>query len=1079
MSKFENEDSDDDIFGMDVASLANAMNAAEKDDELEEQALSANLTALNTICDRFLLEVTSGSTNTSLPITNTFKDDIISDISFLESSFNSIQSGNYINLFSSDHAKELIKESNDLTLNPINIIRDRILAYIHTEDDKNLILPKAIEIVFLGIAAFNLFLQINYTGPELDDDQIPIIPIIENELNKDNNSVALLSVDGEFPYTGSDSSNLLVLSRILLSFISDPTFPIWSIPVSSSGSGGGGGGSGGELNNESNSNIGSGSDIWKCCSSDERERNKIPLTIVMTLKQIRLYSAWWCARTIVTHQRLFIAGSSSSNTLWIEFCHCFRHVLLSHCGSDDAKVSVSSSSNKDKTCFASEVWIEFGLGMFHFGRHDEGKAAFEAARRCASLHVELTGALGKRTKFQQRSLAQMMIKASTIQPEEASTIQPEEAEADKSESISKDKTISESQNEESKNNTLPHTEGQAEDSILFEHTEYDAVEDKLENEETLKGDQLAVLLALCLDVKNSNPKDGLTTEQMKPYVERVLIHPFNWTIYSTALLQRSWLDFESTYARDRATLQLQALVDQHGKTLTYTQLSRDVIESSAKVNERLRFLHSVVYPPKWELKKDLANKYQELGILVSASELYISLELWDDVVDCYSRMGKRKDALAVVQDQRKKGTPPTPRMLCSIGDLLEAPESTQYYKDAWKLSGGRYARAMRCAGREAVQLADASLSKEATIRTKLSDPNVSSVIKDTLSLDVADKHASDAIQYLEFGNECLSKSVIVQPSITSDWFVLGTIRMRLLKWQSALTCFSTVVSHEPEAGDAWGNVGAIHLRLKRPDLALTAFSEGLKHSRESWRMWENRLLSGLQIRPNPPAPDIVYAASELFDLHSRSIGRGVDTPMLAAIISAVLRHEGIDVSAGDDGSSSSKTVVLNIDDEPFTSDYFNQIQRNLLRKTGLLLSKVTGNTTKATDAKTWELFAIFNVSIGRRSAARECRMKHCRQLQTPGWEKRVNDMNAIADGVIDLVQLHSLPLGPSLLKSQQELLDNEKKQLYNLNLFVRGIITRATALGATGDPAREKLQSAKEQVELMMSSSAPAAAEPK
>eukprot|EP00615_Pteridomonas_danica_P006166 CAMPEP_0114371386 /NCGR_PEP_ID=MMETSP0101-20121206/33275_1 /TAXON_ID=38822 ORGANISM="Pteridomonas danica, Strain PT" /NCGR_SAMPLE_ID=MMETSP0101 /ASSEMBLY_ACC=CAM_ASM_000211 /LENGTH=707 /DNA_ID=CAMNT_0001523497 /DNA_START=255 /DNA_END=2379 /DNA_ORIENTATION=+ len=704
----------------------------------------------------------------------------------------------------------------------------------------------------------------------------------------------------------------------------------------------------------------------------------------------------------------------------------------------------------------------------------------------------------------------------------ASTIQPEEAEADKSESISKDKTISESQNEESKNNTLPHTEGQAEDSILFEHTEYDAVEDKLENEETLKGDQLAVLLALCLDVKNSNPKDGLTTEQMKPYVERVLIHPFNWTIYSTALLQRSWLDFESTYAklqrswldfestyaRDRATLQLQALVDQHGKTLTYTQLSRDVIESSAKVNERLRFLHSVVYPPKWELKKDLANKYQELGILVSASELYISLELWDDVVDCYSRMGKRKDALAVVQDQRKKGTPPTPRMLCSIGDLLEAPESTQYYKDAWKLSGGRYARAMRCAGREAVQLADASLSKEATIRTKLSDPNVSSVIKDTLSLDVADKHASDAIQYLEFGNECLSKSVIVQPSITSDWFVLGTIRMRLLKWQSALTCFSTVVSHEPEAGDAWGNVGAIHLRLKRPDLALTAFSEGLKHSRESWRMWENRLLSGLQIRPNPPAPDIVYAASELFDLHSRGIGRGVDTPMLAAIISAVLRHEGIDVSAGDDGSSSSKTVVLNIDDEPFTSDYFNQIQRNLLRKTGLLLSKVTGNTTKATDAKTWELFAIFNVSIGRRSAARECRMKatdaktwelfaifnvsigrrsaarecrmkHCRQLQTPGWEKRVNDMNAIADGVIDLVQLHSLPLGPSLLKSQQELLDNEKKQLYNLNLFVRGIITRATALGATGDPAREKLQSAKEQVELMMSSSAPAAAEPK
>jgi len=32
----------------------------------------------------------------------------------------------------------------------------------------------------------------------------------------------------------------------------------------------------------------------------------------------------------------------------------------------------------------------------------------------------------------------------------------------------------------------------------------------------------AVLLALCLDVENSNPKDGLTKEEMFPYVERIL-----------------------------------------------------------------------------------------------------------------------------------------------------------------------------------------------------------------------------------------------------------------------------------------------------------------------------------------------------------------------------------------------------------------------------------------------------------------------------------------------------------------------------------------------------------------------------
>lgn len=45
--------------------------------------------------------------------------------------------------------------------------------------------------------------------------------------------------------------------------------------------------------------------------------------------------------------------------------------------------------------------------------------------------------------------------------------------------------------------------------------------------------------------------------QMRPYVARVLEHPANWMVYSTALLERSWLDFESQYGRERAVLQIQ------------------------------------------------------------------------------------------------------------------------------------------------------------------------------------------------------------------------------------------------------------------------------------------------------------------------------------------------------------------------------------------------------------------------------------------------------------------------------------------------------------------------------------------
>jgi hypothetical protein len=73
-----------------------------------------------------------------------------------------------------------------------------------------------------------------------------------------------------------------------------------------------------------------------------------------------------------------------------------------------------------------------------------------------------------------------------------------------------------------------------------------------------------ILLALCLDVKNSNPDDGLSGEEMKSIFARVLDHHDDWMVYSTAL-ERSWLEFEQNHGRERAILQMQALVDQHTK----------------------------------------------------------------------------------------------------------------------------------------------------------------------------------------------------------------------------------------------------------------------------------------------------------------------------------------------------------------------------------------------------------------------------------------------------------------------------------------------------------------------------------
>jgi hypothetical protein len=182
----------------------------------------------------------------------------------------------------------------------------------------------------------------------------------------------------------------------------------------------------------------------------------------------------------------------------------------------------------------------------------------------------------------------------------------------------------------------------------------------------------AVLLSLCLDVKNNNPVDGLTNEEMYPYIERVLQSANNWMIHSSALYQRSCLEFERRKTTDRALLQMQALLDQHTTKLTVTQSTFKSIEESAPSHERLRYLHCIVYPAQFELKRDLAERYLQYQVFVSALNYFKELEMWDEVVACYQLMDKPQRAEWVVRERLKLGK--TPYMLTALADVTGKEE---------------------------------------------------------------------------------------------------------------------------------------------------------------------------------------------------------------------------------------------------------------------------------------------------------------------------------------------------------------------------------------------------------------------
>ena len=598
------------------------------------------------------------------------------------------------------------------------------------------------------------------------------------------------------------------------------------------------------------------------------------------------------------------------------------------------------------------------IKIFH-GQDKEARNDLQKAVKLREFEYTLTGRLGRRTKFQQFDISQLVVLAKSANKHggdeqsqsQLKTVKPDTLELN-------DDTIL-----ESISFTKEEPNGAAEEAPTS-LTMLDAA-----NQPVLDTLDSIILLSVASSITNTSPQHGLTREETLPYATRVLDDgSTNWQLYTQALLVRSRIEGYKSRTVERGVLQLQALVDQviaetSGSSYDIsadatTFLPRPKPSESASPAERLLYIDQLGSPLRWTLEAELASRWASLGSLRTALEIFQRLEMWAEAALCLAATDKEDKARQMIRRQiyEPSGTSPVddgieqylgkefevlpadaPRLFCILGDLEQEPK---HYERAWEVSNQRFARAQRSLGKHYV-----------------------------------------AVNERQKADKAYVKSLVINPQNAGTWFSLGCVRLETQDWTGAVEAFTRMVSLEQDDAEAWSNLAAALLRLPPEKDVLDADGEVLKKGdpqkhtkeafvalkratslkRESYRIWQNLLNVAATLVP-PPYLDLIAAQQRLIELRADTDGEDcIDVEVLEYVLSRIIADR-----SGNPSQIRTKYGMENM----FTLLVWKQVMPLITHSRRL-----------------WQFIARLAIFEGRSATALDAYEKAWRTtLNTPGWD---------------------------------------------------------------------------------------------
>lgn len=537
-----------------------------------------------------------------------------------------------------------------------------------------------------------------------------------------------------------------------------------------------------------------------------------------------------------------------------------------------------------------QFFLERAIINTYHGFDVKARADLDQSSKARNFEFALTGKLGKRTKFQDRDISQLVVVAKSADDASNSTGPAGPKNLDLN-----DDTLLE--------------------SISFSDKKATTVQEELSqglqsvdpNEQPILNPvDSAILLAMASAITNTAPENGLTREETQPYATRVLEGgSSNWQIYTEALLVRSRVEGFRPRTVERAVLQMQALVDQviadtatndsaaqQPSSEPSTFLPRPEKSESAPAADRLKYIWLMNFSTRWHLEAELAKRWVELGGLRTALEIYERLHMWAEAALCYAATERDLKAKNMVRRQlfEAKGSDEddeneqfdgpersalpgdAPRLFCILGDL---EKDENMYERAWEISGERYARAQRSLARH---------------------------------------HLTATPPNLEKAEAAFQKSLHINRLNHGAWFSLGCVQLELQRWEDAASSFTRAVQLDDTDGEAWSNLAAAIMRTPEPEPtpvvdensgekvipeqdphkrkreALAALKRAAQLKNTDARIWDNVLTVAASIPPPvTPFRDVITAQRRLIELLGTKKGeKCIDLPILGMLVDVLV-----------------------------------------------------------------------------------------------------------------------------------------------------------------------------------------------